>query len=64
MNDKLYWVEREILEAYYNISIDFRSGVIDEDTLKERILQAARRYERALGTEVQMSGPQESGWKV
>lgn len=49
MGAELHWIEREILDAFYKIAIDFRSGVIDENTLKERILQAARRYERALG---------------
>jgi hypothetical protein len=64
MDERLHWVEREILDAYYNISLDFRSGAIDENTLKERILQAARRYERALGTEAEMGGRSDLTWKV
>ncbi|MGD2080947.1 MAG: hypothetical protein PVG55_02415 [Nitrospirota bacterium] len=49
MGSELHWVEREILDAFYQIAVDFRSGVISDNTLKERVLQAARRYERALG---------------
>ncbi len=49
MGSELHWIEREILDAFYQIAVDFRSGVINDNTLKERILQAARRYERALG---------------
>ncbi len=63
MGDELHWIEREILDAFYQIAIDFRSGVIDENALKERILQAARRYERALGTG--QSHPEYTiAWKV
>jgi hypothetical protein len=64
MDEKLHWIESEILDAFYNIAIDFRSGVIDENTLKERILRAARRYERALGTETQLRGQSDLAWKI
>ncbi len=48
MNDTQHWLEREILDAFYKIATDFRSGVIDENTLKDRVLEAARRYERTI----------------
>jgi hypothetical protein len=64
MNPQLQWIEREILDAFYTISIDFRSGTIDDNTLKERILQAARRYERALGSEEVHSRHKEYDWKI
>ncbi len=64
MDDNLQWVERDILEAFYNIAVDFRSGVIDDNTLKERILKAARRYERALGTETELHRQSDIAWKV
>lgn len=64
MDAQLQWIEREILDAFYKISIDFRSGIIDDNTLKERILQAARRYERALGSGEGHLRHKEYDWKV
>ena len=64
MEERLHWIESEILDAFYNIAVDFRSGEIDENTLKELLLQAARRYERALGTETATGASTDIGWKV
>jgi hypothetical protein len=64
MEENLQWVERDILDAFYNIAIDFRSGVIDDNTLKERILRAARRYERALGKETELHRQSDRAWKI
>jgi len=62
--EEIYRIEREILDAFYKIAIDFRSGVIDDNELKERILQAARRYERALGTAEPHPGEGHFAWRV
>ncbi len=64
MGDEIYRIEREILDAFYQIAVDFRSGAIDDNTLKERILQAARRYERALGTDELIPSGEDIAWKV
>jgi|GEM_PF-878290 len=65
MEERLHWIESEILDAFYNIAVNFRSGEIDENTLKDRLLQAARRYERALGTEeAPDAGSTDISWKV
>ncbi|MEJ2313312.1 MAG: hypothetical protein P8Y85_00735 [Nitrospirota bacterium] len=67
MGSEPQWVEREILDAFYQIAVDFRSGFINDNTLKERILQAARRYERALGPVEHVPAdynPEREAWKV
>lgn len=39
-------MEKEILEAFYSVVDDFRTGVIDDETLKEKVLMLAKRYDR------------------
>jgi len=46
MNDSDSWLKDELLQAFYNVIDDFKSGVIDEKTFKERLLRLAERYER------------------
>jgi hypothetical protein len=42
-------VKEELLEAFYFLISDHRSGLIDDTTLKERLLRLAERYERSVG---------------
>jgi len=46
MNDSDSWLKDELLQAFYNVIDDFKSGTIDEKTFKERLLTLAERYER------------------
>ena len=46
MNDSDSWLKDELLQAFYNVIDDFKSGTIDEKTFKERLLRLAERYER------------------
>jgi hypothetical protein len=46
MNDADSWLKDELLQAFYNVIDDFKSGTIDEKTFKERLLTLAERYER------------------
>jgi hypothetical protein len=42
-------IKEELLEAFYLLITDYRSGLIDDATLKERLLILAERYERSVG---------------
>jgi hypothetical protein len=42
-------IKEELLEAFYFLITDYRSGLIDDATLKERLLMLAERYERSVG---------------
>ncbi len=42
-------VKEELLEAFYFLISDNRLGLIDDTTLKERLLRLAERYERSVG---------------
>ena len=42
-------VKEELLEAFYFLISDHRLGLIDDATLKERLLRLAERYERSVG---------------
>lgn len=46
MNDSDSWLKDELLQAFYNVIDDFKSGTIDEKTYNERLLRLAERYER------------------
>jgi len=46
MNDSDSWLKDELLQAFYNVIDDFKSGTIDDKTFKERLLRLAERYER------------------
>jgi hypothetical protein len=46
MNDSDSWLKDELLQAFYTVIDDFKSGTIDEKTFKERLLRLAERYER------------------
>jgi hypothetical protein len=46
MNDSDSRLKDELLQAFYNVIDDFKSGTIDEKTFKERLLRLAERYER------------------
>ena len=46
MNDSESWLKDELLQAFYNVIDDFRSGTIGEETFKETLLRLAERYER------------------
>lgn len=37
----------ELLQQFYTTVDDFRSGVIDQETFKERLIKLAERYERS-----------------
>jgi len=45
MNDSDSRLKDELLQAFYNVIDDFKSGTIDENTFKERLLRLAERYE-------------------
>jgi hypothetical protein len=45
MNDSDSWLKDELLEAFYNVIDDFKTGIIDEKTFQERLLKLAERYE-------------------
>ncbi len=46
MNDSDSWLKDELLQAFYNVIDDFKTGAIDEKIFKERLLGLAERYER------------------
>jgi hypothetical protein len=46
MNDSDSWLKDELLQAFYNVIDDFKTGAIDEKKFKERLLRLAERYER------------------
>jgi len=46
MNDSDSQLKDELLQGFYNVIDDFKSGTIDEKTFKERLLRLAERYER------------------
>jgi hypothetical protein len=41
------WIKDELLQLFYTIVDDFRTGVISEDAFKERLMRLAERYERS-----------------
>jgi len=45
MNDSDSRLKDELLQGFYNVIDDFKSGTIDEKTFKERLLRLAERYE-------------------
>ncbi|MEW6054847.1 MAG: hypothetical protein AB1552_13880 [Nitrospirota bacterium] len=40
------WLKDELLQAFYNVIDDFKTGLIDDGTFKERLLRLAERYRR------------------
>ena len=49
MNEIQGWILEELIEAFYNVITDFRHGIIDDNTMKEKLLKLAERYERSIG---------------
>ncbi len=47
MNTADSWIKDELLQLFYTIVDDFRTGVISEDSFKERLVRLAERYERS-----------------
>jgi hypothetical protein len=47
MSDSEIWIKDELLQLFYTIVDDFKTGTINEDTFKERLLRLAERYERS-----------------
>ncbi len=45
------WFEKDILETFYLIVEEYRSGAIDEKTFFDRIYTIADRYGRHMGKE-------------
>ena len=45
------WVEKELLETFYLIVEEFKTGSIDENTFHDRIYKIAERYGRHAGKE-------------
>ena len=45
------WLDKEILELFYAIVQDHRSGVIDNKAFTDRLFKLADRYKRHIGTE-------------
>ena len=41
------WVKDELLQLFYAIVVDFRTGVISEETFRDKLLRLAERYERS-----------------
>jgi hypothetical protein len=46
MNSSDDWIKDELLQLFYSTAVDFRAGIIDEETFKEKLLKLAERYER------------------
>ncbi len=46
MGDTKTLLNEELVEAFYFVISDFKVGLIDEATLKERLFRRAERYER------------------
>ena len=51
MNDGSGWVEKELLETFYLIVEEFKTGSIDENMFHDRIYKIAERYGRHAGKE-------------
>lgn len=49
MNDSDNWIREELLQAFYEVVNDFKTGLIDEIMFKERLARLAGRYERSFG---------------
>jgi len=49
MNMSTGWVEKELLETFYLIVEEYRSGAIDEQAFFDRIYSIADRYGRHAG---------------
>ena len=49
MTDTNKAIHEELVEAFYLVINDFKLGIIDEDTLKERLFRLSERYERNIG---------------
>ncbi len=47
MNTADSWIKDELLQLFYTIVDDFRTGAISEDAFKERLVRLAERYERS-----------------
>lgn len=45
------WISEELLEAFYRVICDYRLGIIEDETMKQRLFQIAERYERSIGLE-------------
>ncbi len=45
------WVEKELLETFYLIVEEFKTGSIDENMFHDRIYKIAERYGRHAGKE-------------
>jgi hypothetical protein len=43
------WIKDELLQAFYSVVNDFKTGSISEEMFKERLLKLAERYERGIG---------------
>ena len=41
------WVKDELLQLFYAIVVDFRTGVISEEAFRDKLLRLAERYERS-----------------
>ena len=41
------WIKDELLQLFYAIVVDFRTGVISEETFRDKLLRLAERYERS-----------------
>jgi hypothetical protein len=51
MSDGSGWVEKELLETFFMIVEEFKTGSIDENTFHDRIYKIAERYGRHAGKE-------------
>jgi hypothetical protein len=51
MNAGSGWVEKELLETFYLIVEEFKTGSINETTFHDRIYKIAERYGRHAGKE-------------
>ncbi|HAR46427.1 MAG: hypothetical protein A2X56_06760 [Nitrospirae bacterium GWC2_57_13] len=51
MNANTGWIEKELLETFYHIVEEFRSGMIDQEGFTDRIVTLAERYGRLSGKE-------------
>jgi hypothetical protein len=49
MSDSDNWIKDELLQAFYAVVDDYKSGAIEDDLFKERLLRLAERYERRIG---------------
>jgi hypothetical protein len=49
MDTSDYWLKEELLQAFYSVIDDYRTGSIPEEQFKERLLRLAERYERTVG---------------